>query len=143
MDGAWEKGRQWWSKFGGRAIAGLIILGVIVWGVGTRKPSIATAVHVAVRSSAVMGSSSGVLQISNWTSKPMLVQVLVHNKENQQSSSWQMNVTPWQTWDIGWTYGWSFVPHEEIYIASDGYEGAVWETTLMETGGVGIQLQKQ
>jgi hypothetical protein len=104
------------------------------------KPSIATVVYVSMRAS-VLGSSSGVLQIDNLSGRRLPVSVLVRNKENQQVKSFEMTIDPRSTWDIGWTYGWDFQPNEEIFLNSQEYQGAFWETTRMENGGVGVQPQ--
>lgn len=103
-------------------------------------PSASDAVHVAMRSS-LLGSSSGVLQITNITGQTRKVRVLIKNLDNQQTAYFEMSVAAQQTWDIGWTYGWSFEPHEEVTIYADGYNSAQWLTTKMDDGGVGIRAK--
>lgn len=103
-------------------------------------PSASDAVHVAMRSS-LLGSSYGVLQITNITGQTRKVGVSIKNLDNQQTAYFEMSVAAQQTWDIGWTYGWSFEPHEEVTIYADGYNSAQWLTTRMDDGGVGIRAK--
>ena len=104
------------------------------------RTTIADFVHLSMRASA-FGSDSGVLQIQNESEYQITGTLAVVNHDNQQEKTFDVNLDPKQLWEIGWTYGWDFKPHEEIYLQSNvnSVGPASWITTRMDNGGVGIQ----
>lgn len=107
---------------------------------GPIAPTVSSVISVTTRKS-FLDSSSGVLQLTNTSQKPIgKITVWFRNKDTKTEATVVIGaIDPGKTAEIGMLEGWALEPNESVVLYLDGYTKSSYSTYQGANGNVGIR----